>query len=387
MDAKEHALHIPKDVGALFDQVPPTSQNPLLSSQEFAKFCKERIRDQSLSFVEELDAYRSRGLLRPVFAGAKTAYYSTFQTWPLRQIIAAGPGSDRVARLNDEFEQLLRLLIAIQDFYLPEVRGDCRVGEARDYGGDVAVGGTYFYKRVTMVISSLCEWRHDCIRSGEFDPSAVLTQNGMSAQEVGRWIERLWIDTKFFDPLKEWRTLLRYVSYDRRLELRYDALLAHDFIEMAQVLALFVHELGHRAPILTEALLPGSVSGTSDSPPDWMITRYGMEALDSPFEMLEYVANDLGVNPRPRAIILTEGEEWRALQRLFAFYGFDPNLIGIEFRSLGGRATFPYRIGNASLNICTRSKCSSTLWSTEKAAPRRKREGCSGRNESSSVRV
>lgn len=56
--------------------------------------------------------------------------------------------------------------------------------------------------------------------------------------------------------------------------------------------------------------------------------------------MLEFQTNEFHLNPKPNAVIFTEGEEWRALKRLYEFYGYSPDLLGIELRSLRGEGNF-----------------------------------------------
>jgi len=56
--------------------------------------------------------------------------------------------------------------------------------------------------------------------------------------------------------------------------------------------------------------------------------------------MLEYLTNDYGINPKPRAIVLTEGDEWRSLERLFLEHGVEAASAGVEFRSIVGVGNF-----------------------------------------------
>jgi len=71
----------------------------------------------------------------------------------------------------------------------------------------------------------------------------------------------------------------------------------------------------------------------------WEDKTYGVSAKN-PFRLLEFVINEHELNPKPRGIVLTEGEEHEAVRAVFDFYEFDPNLLGIEFRSIGGIGRF-----------------------------------------------
>lgn len=56
--------------------------------------------------------------------------------------------------------------------------------------------------------------------------------------------------------------------------------------------------------------------------------------------MLEYLTNAYGLNAQPRAIIFTEGNEWSTLSKLYDYYGYNSDFLGIEFRSISGEGNF-----------------------------------------------
>lgn len=318
---------------SIFTDAPQSSQNPILSERKFIAHCDVRFHGLfSLTFGERLKEFRNRNLMRSVYEQDGISYYSTFQTWPLRRILVYGKSNDGARELNTQFETILKLLLRLQDFYLPEVRSDCRFGELRRHSG-------FFRTRTSHLLSHLRRWRVDDVAAGYLDRKSELSNCGLGNEELLRWVRRLYLDAESIDPLSAWNKEIRFVSYWKREKLQYDALLAQDFREMAAVLALFLRECGLDDDFFPHVLLPGLIRGSDSLPPPWMQQLYGA-ALDRPFDMLEYVANELGLNPRPRAILLTEGEEWIAFQRLFEFYGFDPALLGIEFRSLGGHGNF-----------------------------------------------
>ncbi len=91
------------------------------------------------------------------------------------------------------------------------------------------------------------------------------------------------------------------------------------------------------------------------APPQWKVRRYG-DSLTRPYEMLEFLTNEYNLNSKPRAIVFTEGEEWKAVEKLYSYYGYSPELLGIECRSISGEAISPWQTGSVSLSICTRNK-------------------------------
>jgi hypothetical protein len=160
----------------LLNKIIPSSQNPLLSLGEFYKYCKKRFDNVGTSerdFSWLLKFYKRESFLIPVYSEKDRDYYSTFQVYNLYLIenyraACLKPNSpskyngeiikfpvvnwqkilkknkDRLINQIEGFNKLLLLLFKIQDFYLPEVRSNKRLGEYRNYHGDIAIGGTYF---------------------------------------------------------------------------------------------------------------------------------------------------------------------------------------------------------------------------------------------------
>jgi hypothetical protein len=91
----------------------------------------------------------------------------------------------------------------------------------------------------------------------------------------------------------------------------------------------------------------GELTDTKLHPPgegdDW--TResyYGTGVIDDPLRHLELVVNNYNLNPRPKLILLVEGNgEEREIPRLFEeLLGCKPSSVGIEIRGLGGVGEF-----------------------------------------------
>src|SRR5258708_3956867 len=113
----------------VLDQFPDTTQNPLLPLTKFADFCCERFRSASPSTMhDKLRVAARAGVLSPLVVYEKDLFYSIFQVWQVQQLrrsSSRGASDQRIAT----FEPVLRLLAAIQDYYLPEVRGNRRMGQ------------------------------------------------------------------------------------------------------------------------------------------------------------------------------------------------------------------------------------------------------------------
>ncbi|HVT14740.1 MAG TPA: hypothetical protein VHQ90_00990 [Thermoanaerobaculia bacterium] len=285
-----------------------------------------------------------------MFWSDKTPLYSTFQLWQIDYLLGVDAKSisgNSAARLRD-FEKLLRLLLRIQDHYLPEVRGDLRTGIDADYHGLVALGGTFFHDRTTYLLSALRLSRNDLIRRRLFVPQRSLKVSKLDVKALLGWIRILSVQAGHLDPLEHWVNFVRFVSYEQRQRLKGHALLAQDFYELVEVLTLFARDLGivDAPPILLDWQYDPSRLSSSGEAADrltktsWELRTYGRDSLSQPYTMLEYLTNEFAINPKPRAIIFTEGDEWRGLRRLYRRLGLEPNLLGIEFRSLGGGGNF-----------------------------------------------
>jgi len=315
----------------IFEKLPTSTQNPLLARGDFFKYCKRRFRWVSnfeRGFVAWLEPRLERGLIRAAHHHNGIAYFSTFQIYQVWCVHMLGDEALKSGSsvAGSDFENLLRLLTKIQDFYLPEIRSNQRVSEYRDYYGAAAIGGTHFSAKTQYMLSSIHEWRQSNIKNGYFDPAQALSTTELDLDVLVRWRKRFEALAEEVDPLSNWRILVKYIRYGRRQELKFEALLAQDFYEIASLLELFVTELdtAHKYPF---------------DPSKRELLRYG-DSISRPYEMLEFLSNEYDLNPKPRAIIFTEGEEWKAVKKLFTFYDFDPELLGIEFRSISGTGNF-----------------------------------------------
>lgn len=317
--------------------LPATSENPLLGGSTFHDFVQKRFR--RFTFQSRLESWLKRceraNLIRPAWVAKGTWLYSTFQIyqiWHCSGIYRFRRDLESVPLL-ESFDQLLRLLVQIQDYYLPLVRSDCRIGLVR--GGSVAaVAGSHFTTTTSYVRDALRRQKDRAIEHGDFQPRKMLEESGLTPQDIRAWVRRIAANADYIDPMSGWQLLVRFVRYDKRQELRYDALLANDFRDLAEILRLF-HEDASDEPVWSD-LTECSSSAPGQS---WMTETYG-DSLEHPYEMLEFLANEFGLNPKPQAIVFTEGEEWRALERLYTEAGARPSYAGIEFRSLGGVGGF-----------------------------------------------
>ena len=323
-------------------EIPDSSQNPLLTLDKFAKHCADRFRSIShWSLTDRLRDAAHSGYLRPLVVYESHLLYSSFQVW---QVLHARWDEPDTAKRVLAFEPVLRLLASVQDYYLPETRGNGRVAEWRDYGGAVVLDGTWFLKTLTYLSSTIRRFRQDALESGDLNPAAALEASGISGEDLRKWLRNIHMDATGLDPLRDWRDLVRSVSYTKRTKLRHEALLAVDLYAIVDVL----RQVGIDAGLIPDA--PEYADPTDLAPrdpntkiPAWRLRKYG-ETLTKPHDKLEFICNDYDINPKPRGIVFAEGDEAAALALLFRAKGFDPELLGIEFRSIAGSGNF--QLGN-----------------------------------------
>ena len=223
---------------------------------------------------------------------------------------------------------------------MPEVRSDLRSGEMRSFAQPV-LSGTFFSGTEAFVLGALRDHRRRLIDTGRFIPTKALARAGLKKEDLKSWMQSIRIMARVIDPLEKWQDLVRLVSYSKRQKLKGSALFAQDLYEILDHLALFSGDLGidsGEATLLQwqdPALLATAPSGEQ-----WRLEEYGKETLSHPYELLEFLTNEFGLNPKPRAVILTEGMEHQALGALYEEVGAPPAQLGIEFRSLGGEGNF-----------------------------------------------
>lgn len=329
---------------ALLAEPPVTTQNPLQATDTFHRYCGNRFRSLSLSgaFAANLARLASTEALLPVVVRGDVRYYSTFQVLQLHFLEDNGSFTDtpsvRATQIQDE---LLPLLFDLQDQYLPETRSDQRIGELEDHGRTIAVGGTHFVTTTSVFLAALRGRRERRVREGRFSAPAVLQRHGMKPEGVVWWIEALMSEADHFDPLQRWHDLLKFVPRIMRDQLRYEALVAQDFYAVAHMLLMFGEDLGVIPEVREIYDWRECLTGPHAAAlPHWKEANYGLDTWRHPYRMVELLANRYHLNPRPRAVIFTEGAEWQALGELYRHHGVAPELAGIELRSLAGEGNF-----------------------------------------------
>ena len=145
---------------------------------------------------------------------------------------------------EEKENRLIRLLIEIQDFYLPEIRSNLRYGEVRDYHGAATDEGPIFCTSKTLLLSSITVWQNNLKKNNRFKPHEIIKKHDFTVDQLIKWTKKLYLLIKNIDPIHSWRLLIKYVNFNEKKKLQYDALIANDFYEIASIIMLLLNDLG-----------------------------------------------------------------------------------------------------------------------------------------------
>jgi hypothetical protein len=139
--------------------------------------------------------------------------------------------------------------------------------------------------------------------------------------------ERFSSEQSSVDPIEKWHWLVRFISMEKRKQLKGDALMAMTLREMAQMLRMLYRDaFGELFPEPNEVF-----STIFHRIPD-------ISPSEDPLRALELVANDFGVNPKPKLVLFVEGETEEAVIPIIInrLVGAKPSVYGIEIVNVHG---------------------------------------------------
>lgn len=313
-------------------------QLEVLSRGSFFTFCEKRFRDiGERTFGRRMRQLARLGRMCPLLRHRRRPFYSTVQ------IVSFHRGDTFPEERAIQFNRLVALMHELQNAYMPEVRSNGRIGlwvKSRDL-----LTVTHSYP-----VSAIRDWRRELISSGQLCPADVLAQHTLTADDLEWWRLEFAAKVHGLDPLDNWHELVEKIAYGERQKLRYEALLAQDYRDLGTFVVLLLRDVG----VLKEHeelcdIFDGSPRDEDSGAPGWRLNQFGREHLNDHFYQLELIANKYDINPKPRAIVFSEGDEWKALQLLFRARGFDPNTLGIEFRSIHSIGNFSFHHWRAFL--------------------------------------
>ena len=268
------------------------------------------------------------------------SYYSIFQCYTLYNIIRSTKmelraewwytySSEDIIRLTDKISDWAK--ITIDSHQKNGVRGDkspifCQI-----------LSNRYFPKTQTdrrifslSTSSHYHDWNwHEYCHS--WNPNTIVKDLGIDVNDIKKIHRLMLLDAKFADPLERWYGLISFVSLEQKKKLKGKALLAQLLYSMEHMIRLFYKEL----------------TGEELSPPNentiWKQDNfYGDGVTDNDLQYLEFLANQYHLNPRPKLILVVEGEgEEAQFPRLSnELFGYLFPKLGIEIVNIHGVTGF-----------------------------------------------
>lgn len=280
------------------------------------------------------------------------AYYSVFQIWELVWRLssltytvsvesALNPDGTPSTNLDDLAERLAaRAKAAVDAKDQPRFR--------RPYGLFAQLISDRFYPE-TQSDGRLITVSQDGSFHGwdwgvyikDWTPDAVQALFGMDQKASEQIASQAAAEAHMSNPMDAWRDLTQFIAMDRRKQLKGKALYAETLSEMARMHRLF-HEIAYGEKLSDPRDRRGS---------QW---RGATSVDDDPYRVLELVANEYHLNPKPKLVLIVEGEtEAAVIPLLFErWFGAPMARFGIQLRNMHG-------VGNATGG---KKDVSSALW-------------------------
>lgn len=324
---------------------------PLLPTRSFLEFC----RDQNVS-TSRMESLNKLSLFSPVVLAeppdptdemgnrdnvdTAPSLYSQFQCYPLFNLmewLTVSLSLDQLSAWTDE--ETSQVMIRWRK-YGQNLLTALRASEnKRDKAALIcqSISDRYYpltqSDERTIRVSSVrhdWDWYEFC---HHWKAQDVQEELNLDLDELREIQEVVAFDASMVDPLARWSDLVRFVAIEKKLKLKGKALLAQTLYAMEGMLSKFYEELtgkrperGLRSEKETERIYGAGVSGNVLS-------------------HLEYVSNSYHLNPRPRLILVVEGDgEFVQIPTLVEhLYGFPLSTVEIELVNLRGIGNFTGR--------------------------------------------
>lgn len=313
----------------------------LEDSEQWTGMTHERVSAFSPRFLRE---YFDRGQIldseqMPTDAWNSSEFinlYSEFQFYPLWKCLNANriytPTIDEIVTRSDQ--DLADNIAATCKFLRDQIPAFV---ESLQGSQDVAlvcqaISNRYYPptqtdRRTIQISSVVFDWDwHEYRRT--WNAKQVVEEMGLAQDEIFNMWRHVKSEASRVDPLRKWHDLLKFVAVSEKLRLRGKALLAYSLESMATMLESFYEDVSGKPiaalyPTQHKILLP-------------------QEEADGTLRELEYVTNKYHLNPRPRLILVVEGEsETDQIPRLMEHvWGHSPATSEIEVLNLKGVANF-----------------------------------------------
>jgi hypothetical protein len=230
------------------------------------------------------------------------SYFSVFQTLPLFKFLESTTltlGIDRIGSWSKEdalkwfemWEPHAKRIISV--FQEGESAFDiaanlCQVLSSRYLPYAQSEGAT-----ISVPHPDFFDW--DKFRR-DWNAKEFLEQIGATTELVAKRWQTVIIQARHVDPLDSWRELVDFCKRSQKDRLKGKALLAQTWWTMEKMLNLFHEDLS------------GDRRYEFDAAPEDRELFYGKGVAKNEMKFLEFLANQYGVNPRPKLILVVEGD-------------------------------------------------------------------------------
>lgn len=226
------------------------------------------------------------------------------------EIASLGKQLKKVWSGESRFTETAEICITIANRYYPQTQSDRRI---------ITVSTPIHYHN--------WDW-YDYPR--RWEAKEELSKVNTEAKRIRELQSNLASEARHIDPLGNWYSLIQFVSLEQKRKLKGKALLAQQLYAMEMMLRLFYEDVtGERLPT------------PDDDHHRWKERVYGEGVPEQELEFLEYLTNQFNLNPRPKVILVVEGEgEFKQLPRLAEAMGYPFERLGFRLESLGGIGEF-----------------------------------------------
>ena len=181
-------------------------------------------------------------------------------------------------------EKFVELLLFIQNKYLPIVKQP----------GHIIVTGDR-----RSPTNNLYERWYDLQKRSI--PKEIVSALGLETEEIEDYRGLIGGYGRSIDPLNDWYDLIKYITYGKRQKLKGKALLAQDFYLISDMLALLLEDLTGEKQLET-----GSLDDTMRGRGKAGVYDKELNYVDR--DVLIKLLREYGINPRPRLVLIVEGD-------------------------------------------------------------------------------
>lgn len=215
----------------------------------------------------------------------------------------------RVAAVVKERERLIRLLLKVEDAFLPRLH--------LRFVGKVGV-------EIQQSESEWWEWQRS------LDWSEIIKSDGWTTEEIREAYMQWSASAAYLDPMENWYLLARNIRYERRMKLKGDALLAQNLYDVAMMLKwLYENATGSKLPEPDEVL---DLTGGK-----WKTEWYGARDVFEDRKARLKLLTEYGLNPVYSVHLILEGLTEREFTRIVApALGLDFESLDVHIDDLGG---------------------------------------------------